>query len=270
MLRITLVVLQANNCVGGAVLLRGVDLAGAAQQDGPQLSKSALSALRLVDPARRRRGVHLAPLAAEAMARRTISLFQFNPVADHTDFSNGGCRRPALTSALPSISLEFDLDKARQILPLAVIYILMMATNNLCLHYVQVSFYQVLPPLEPTTAAPLGSDTFFFSDCSISHYTLLHRLHFHLPANRDISHGSLLPLHRPLMRWRVDDHLIVWCGLQACLACVVVMAGFALGSLGEAQFSCLGLAYGLVSSIFVALYGIFVKRASPVVDNDSW
>jgi GDP-fucose transporter C1 len=48
------------------------------------------------------------------------------------------------------------------------------------------------------------------------------------------------------------------------------MAGFALGSLGEAQFSWLGLAYGLVSSIFVALYGIFVKRASPVVDNDSW
>lgn len=64
----------------------------------------------------------------------------------------GGCRRAALTSALPSISLEFDLDKARQILPLAVIYVLMMATNNLCLHYVQVSFYQVataLPSIPP-------------------------------------------------------------------------------------------------------------------------
>ncbi len=48
------------------------------------------------------------------------------------------------------------------------------------------------------------------------------------------------------------------------------MTGFALGSLGESQFSWLGLAYGLVSSVFVALYGIFVKRASPVVDNDSW
>jgi hypothetical protein len=95
------------------------------------------------------------------MARRTISIFQFNPVADHTAFLNDGCRRPALTSALPSISLEFDLDKARQILPLAVIYILMMTTNNLCLHYVQVSFYQVLPPLEPTTASGLGSDIFF-------------------------------------------------------------------------------------------------------------
>jgi hypothetical protein len=66
------VVLQANHCIGGAVLLRGVDLAGAAQQDGPQLAKPALSALRLVDPARRRGGVHLAPLAVEAMARRPI------------------------------------------------------------------------------------------------------------------------------------------------------------------------------------------------------
>jgi len=72
------------------------------------------------------------------------------------------------------------------------------------------------------------------------------------------------------MRCRVVDRLNVWRGLQACLACVVVMTGFALGSLGEAQFSWLGLAYGLVSSVFVALYGIFVKRASPVVDNDSW
>ena len=80
------VVLQANHCIGGAVLLRGVDLAGAAQQDGPQLAKSALSALRVMDPARRRRGVHLAPLAAEAMARRTTPPLPIQPCCSQRCF----------------------------------------------------------------------------------------------------------------------------------------------------------------------------------------
>jgi GDP-fucose transporter C1 len=39
--------------------------------------------------------------------------------------------------------LEFDVAKAKRILPLTVIFVLMMAFNNLCLLYVQVSFYQV-------------------------------------------------------------------------------------------------------------------------------
>jgi GDP-fucose transporter C1 len=48
------------------------------------------------------------------------------------------------------------------------------------------------------------------------------------------------------------------------------MVGFALGTIGEVEFSWVGLAFGLLSSVFIALYGIFVKRVSPAVDNDSW
>ena len=127
---------------------------------------------------------HAAPLSSDSNLLLTTQLSRI-----------GGCRRPALTSALPSISLEFDLDKARQILPLAVIYVLMMATNNLCLHYVQVSFYQVALPILPRIRGGcyiviLITLFFLCADCSISHNTLLDCLHFVLPADRDVGHGS--------------------------------------------------------------------------------
>jgi GDP-fucose transporter C1 len=48
------------------------------------------------------------------------------------------------------------------------------------------------------------------------------------------------------------------------------MIGFALGSLGEVQFSWVGLVYGVLSSVFVALYSIYVKIAAPEVNNDTW
>jgi hypothetical protein len=48
------------------------------------------------------------------------------------------------------------------------------------------------------------------------------------------------------------------------------MMGFALGSIGEVQFSWVGLVYGVLSSVFVALYGIHVKIAAPEVNNDTW
>ncbi len=126
---------------------------------------------------------HAAPLSSDSNLLLTTLLSRI-----------GGCRRPGLTSALPSISLEFDLDKARQILPLAVIYVLMMATNNLCLHYVQVSFYQAATalPSNPPPRLPWILISLFFlcADCSISHNTLLNCLHFVLPADRDVGHGS--------------------------------------------------------------------------------
>lgn len=39
---------------------------------------------------------------------------------------------------------EFNTDIARRVLPLMVIFIGMISFNNLCLKYVEVSFYQVL------------------------------------------------------------------------------------------------------------------------------
>jgi solute carrier family 35 (GDP-fucose transporter), member C1 len=43
-----------------------------------------------------------------------------------------------------------------------------------------------------------------------------------------------------------------------------------LGSIGELHFSWLGLFFGVGSSFFVALYGIYVKKTLVLVDNDQW
>lgn len=38
---------------------------------------------------------------------------------------------------------EFNLDIARKVAPLTFMYVMMLALNNLCLQYVEVTFYQV-------------------------------------------------------------------------------------------------------------------------------
>jgi GDP-fucose transporter C1 len=53
-------------------------------------------------------------------------------------------------------------------------------------------------------------------------------------------------------------------------AVCVVFAGFVVGSKGEKLFDWTGLVSGVVASIFVALYGIYVKRALPAVSNSEW
>lgn len=53
------------------------------------------------------------------------------------------------------------------------------------------------------------------------------------------------------------------------LCCGVVVLGFVIGSWAELNFSLIGWSFGILSSAFVALYGIFVKRALNVLNNDS-
>ncbi|KAG5459340.1 MAG: triose-phosphate transporter family-domain-containing protein, partial [Olpidium bornovanus] len=57
---------------------------------------------------------------------------------------------------------------------------------------------------------------------------------------------------------------------QAMFACAIVFFGFLIGSYGEINFSWQGAAFGLASSVFTALYGIFIKKALPVVDYNQW
>jgi GDP-fucose transporter C1 len=58
-----------------------------------------------------------------------------------------------------------------------------------------------------------------------------------------------------------------WRTLQAC--CVVII-GFLIGSEGEVNFSWIGVFFGILSSIFIALHGIFVKKGLLVVNNNEW
>lgn len=50
----------------------------------------------------------------------------------------------------------------------------------------------------------------------------------------------------------------------------VVIFGFFLGSAGEVRFSWTGTMYGIASSVFVALNGIYTKKVMPIVDGNQW
>ncbi|KAH8556541.1 hypothetical protein BGW37DRAFT_416824, partial [Umbelopsis sp. PMI_123] len=54
------------------------------------------------------------------------------------------------------------------------------------------------------------------------------------------------------------------------LACLIVFLGFGIGSFGEINFSWSGIIYGVGSSAFVALYGIYVKKSLQIVGNDEY
>ena len=55
--------------------------------------------------------------------------------------------------------------------------------------------------------------------------------------------------------------------LKAGACCVIVVLGFALGSIFTAEFSFLGSLFGLCASIFVAMYSIMVKKVLPAVGD---
>jgi len=118
---------------------------------------------------------------------------------------------------------EFQLDKAYQLLQLSGIFLAMMVFNNLCLFYVEVSFYQVA--------------------------------------------RSLTVLFNVIMSYQMFN---VPSSMQANRACGIVIIGFVVGCIGEQHLSLEGVVFGIVSSIFVALYSIHVKNFIPVVDGNHW
>jgi GDP-fucose transporter C1 len=118
--------------------------------------------------------------------------------------------------------IEFKTNIAVSVAPVTGVFVGMVVFNNLCLKYVEVSFYQ--------TARSL---TIVFS--VVLTYFILH----------------------------------VKTSYMAMACCGVVMLGFIVGSAGEVNFSLIGWAFGITSSLFVALYGIFVKRALNVLNGDS-
>jgi len=119
-------------------------------------------------------------------------------------------------------AFEFQLEKASKLLYLSGIFLGMIIFNNLCLLYVEVSFYQVARALT------------ILLNIVLTYYIL------HIPTS--------------------------W---QASQACIVVVVGFILGCLGEDNLNS-GVVFGIISSVFVALYSIYVKKALPVVDGNHW
>jgi len=118
---------------------------------------------------------------------------------------------------------EFKLLVAKDVLPLTSVLVGMVSFNNLCLQYVEVSFYQVARSL-----------TICFS----------------------------ILLTYSLLKQKTS--------FKAIQACAVVFVGFLLGSVGEVNFSWLGVIFGVTSSFFVALYSIYVKKILPFVESNEW
>jgi len=130
-------------------------------------------------------------------------------------------KRISFFSIVPPFECDFRISK--EILSLTLIYIGMLAFNNLCLQYVEVTFYQVARSLS------IAFNILFT-------YTIL---------KKDTS-------------------------MHAILACAIVLAGFLIGAYGEVNFSWVGIFYGVGSSCFVALYGIYVKKKLAILDNNEW
>jgi len=131
-----------------------------------------------------------------------------------------GKRIPRLQLVPP---FEFEREKALKTVQLSGIFIGMVVFNNLCLLYVEVSFYQVA--------------------------------------------RSLTILFNIVFTYYILNETTSWPATRSCL---VVVIGFVVGSGGEANFTWLGVIYGVTSSLFVAMYSIYVKKVLPVVDGNHW
>lgn len=106
-------------------------------------------------------------------------------------------------------------------LPLSVIFVGMITFNNLCLKYVEVSFYNVARSLTIVFNVVF---TFFILGDKTS--------------------------------------------LKTCGCLLIVIVGFFVGSEGEVNFSLMGTAFGVLSSVFVCLNAIYTSKVMPLVDKD--
>jgi GDP-fucose transporter C1 len=133
------------------------------------------------------------------------------------------CLRSAHPLPLDAPSAEYNLSVARGVLPLSVIFVGMITFNNLCLKYVEVSFYNVARSLSIVfnvifTYLLLGEKT----------------------------------------------------SAKTCACLAIVIVGFFVGSEGEVNFSLIGTAFGVLSSVFVCLNAIYTSKVMPLVDKDKW
>eukprot|EP00871_Galdieria_phlegrea_P000002 jgi/Galph1/1001/GphlegSOOS_G5814.1 len=118
---------------------------------------------------------------------------------------------------------DLNLNTCIRLLPLSIIFTLMVVFNNICLKYVEVSFYQVARSL-----------TIIFNVA----------LDFLLLAQK-------------------TSPAAIGC-------CLIVVSGFWLGNREEIRWSLIGVVSGVISSFFVAMNAIYVKKMYPLVDNDPW
>mmetsp|Transcript_13465 Transcript_13465/g.13532 ORF Transcript_13465/g.13532 Transcript_13465/m.13532 type:complete len:326 (+) Transcript_13465:205-1182(+) len=117
--------------------------------------------------------------------------------------------------------VKYNLESGIAVLPLSFIFVGMITFNNLCLKYVEVSFYNVARSLSIVFNV-------IFTFCL---------------------------LRKPT-------------SFLTCSTLLVVILGFVVGIDGEINFSLIGTACGVFSSVFVSLNSIYTSKILPKVDND--
>ncbi|EGD81696.1 GDP-fucose transporter 1 [Salpingoeca rosetta] len=123
-------------------------------------------------------------------------------------------------------TFEYDIAKAKEILPLSAVFVGMIAFNNLCLKEVGVPFYNVGRSLTTLFNIVLS-------------YVMLHQS----------------------------------TSVRALGMCAIIVMGFFLGvdqEGDEGELSMIGVFYGIMASLCVALNAIYIKKVLPVVNGDSW
>jgi len=121
---------------------------------------------------------------------------------------------------------EYDRTRAKAVMPLSLIFVAMVLFNNLCLKYVEVSFYQIARSLTILCQIAL---TYFILGKTTS--------------------------------------------MTAIAGCGIVVIGFVIGTIAEVgaiTSSVRGVIFGVMSSLFVALYAVYVKKALPAVNENTW
>jgi len=121
---------------------------------------------------------------------------------------------------------EYDATRAKAVMPLSLIFVAMVLFNNLCLKYVEVSFYQIARSLTILCQIVL---TYFMLGKTTS--------------------------------------------MTAIAGCAIVVLGFVIGTIAEVgaiTASVRGVIFGVISSMFVALYAVYVKKALPAVNDNTW
>ena len=136
---------------------------------------------------------------------------------------------PAFFPAFPRVT--FDPEIALKVLPLSLVFVGMIAFNNLCLMFVGVAFYNVARSLTTVFNVVLG-------------YAIL---------------GNWTP-----------PKALVACGIIVCGFLFGIREEQADLAVGAQEFSWIGMTFGLCASVCVALNSIYIKKILPQVDGDNW
>ena len=144
---------------------------------------------------------------------------------------------------------------ARKTIHMACIFVGMIALNNLCLKYVEVSFYQVARSLTIVfnvlfTYLVLQTKTSSTTLCTLAVVILGFYVRVGVCVDFDF------------------DFNFVFCYCHRCPADIPTCVQ--MGSSGEVHFSMLGTSFGVMSSVFVAMNSIATKTALTAVDGNKF